>query len=234
MHQIWGVHMALGKTLVCLANSRKLSGRCVAGMVDDGSGEWVRPVSSRPKREVSAYERQYKDGTDPNVLDIVVVPFLRHQPHDFQSENWLLDPDYYWKKTGRIGWSELLRLQQHPRALWINGSSSYHGNNDRILTEEAITLPDSLKLIRVTGLTIQVHVPGERFGDQRPVLRACFSHAGHEYILRVTDPDYELEYLPKPEGIYALGESFLTVSLGEPYEGYVYKLVAAIIERAKV
>ncbi|MFI6581643.1 dual OB domain-containing protein [Embleya sp. NPDC050493] len=226
--------MELTKTLVCLANSRKHSGRCVAGMVGDGSGEWVRPVSARPGHEVSARERQYEDGTEPNVLDVVLVPLLRPQPHDFQSENWLLDPGCRWQKAGRVGWSGLLALEQRPGRLWINGSSTFHGSNDRVPTEQAVTLPDSLKLIRVTDLTLRVHAPGAKFGDQRPVLRACFSHAGHAYILRVTDPRYELEYLAGSEGIYELGESFLTVSLGEPFEGYVYKLAAAIIERAKI
>ena len=226
--------MAVIKTLVCLANSRKLSGRCVAGMVDDDSGEWVRPVSDRLNREVSARERQYEDGTEPNVLDIVSVPLLRPESHNFQSENWLLDPDYYWKKTGKVGWRGLLSLEQCPSSLWSNGSSTYHGNNDHILIEEALTLSDSLKLIRVTDLTLHMHVPGAMFGDQKRVLRARFSYRGHEYILRVTDPEYELEYQAKPEGVYELGESFLTVSLSEPFEGYVYKLVAAIIERAKI
>ncbi|MFF9673890.1 hypothetical protein ACF1GS_19710 [Streptomyces eurythermus] len=32
-------------------------------------------------------------------------------------------------------------------------------------------------------------------------------------------------------GTYRLGESFLTVSLGEEFKGYLYKMVAAIIER---
>ncbi|MGW1016174.1 dual OB domain-containing protein [Streptomyces niveus] len=226
--------MALVKTLVCLANSRKLLGRCVAGMVDDDSGEWVRPVSARLSREVSDKERRYKDGTDPRVLDIVEVPLLRPLPHDFQSENWLLDPNYYWKKAGTIGWRGLLALEQRPSSLWINRSSTYHGNNDRIPDEEADTLSDSLKLIRVTDLVLQVHAPGAMFGDQKRVLRAHFSHARHSYIMRVTDPECEQEYLAKPDGVYRLGESFLTVSLGEPYEGYVYKLVAAITERAKI
>ncbi|GGJ76334.1 hypothetical protein GCM10011583_04610 [Streptomyces camponoticapitis] len=226
--------MALIKTLVCLANSRKLSGRCVAGMVDDDSREWVRPVSSRPKGEVSDRERKYEDGTDPNVLDIISVPLIRPQPNDFQSENWLLDPACYWKKNGRLGWRGLLSLEQQPSALWVNGFSTYHGNDDRLPIEEAVTLSDSLKLIRITNLRLQVHLPGAAFGDQKRVLRAHFSYAGHEYILRVTDPVYEQAYLAKPEGMYELGESFFTVSLGEPYEGYVYKLVAAIIERAKI
>ncbi|TDU75338.1 hypothetical protein [Streptomyces sp. KS 21] len=226
--------MASTKTIVCLANSRKLSGRCVAGMVGDGSGEWVRPVSTRVNREVSARERQYQDGTDPNVLDVVSVPLLRPQSHDFQSENWLLDPDYCWKKIDRVGWRELLSLEQHPDTLWINGSSTFHGEDDRIPTEEAVTLPDSLKLIRITDLALQVHTPGAMFGDQKRVLRAHFSHKGNSHTLCVTDPEYELKYLAQPEGVYELGESFLTVSLGEPYQGYVYKLVAAIIERAKI
>ncbi|MFF3859111.1 hypothetical protein [Streptomyces sp. NPDC002209] len=226
--------MASTKTIVCLANSRKLLGRCVAGMVGDGSGEWVRPVSARVNREVSARERQYQDGTDPNVLDVVSVPLLRPQSHDFQSENWLLDPDCYWKKVDRVGWRKLLSLEQRPNTLWINGSSTFHGEDDRIPIEAAVTLPDSLKLIRITNLMLQVHTPGAMFGDQKRVLRARFSHKGNSHTLRVTDPEYELKYLAQPEGVYELGESFLTVSLGEPYEGYVYKLVAAIIERAKI
>lgn len=69
--------MATIKTLVCLANSRKLLGRCVAGIVDGSQAEWIRPISARPNREVSEYERQYEDGSDPRVLDIVSVPLLQ-------------------------------------------------------------------------------------------------------------------------------------------------------------
>jgi len=226
--------MATVKTLVCLANSRKNKGRCVAGMVDEGSGQWIRPVSARPNREVSEYERQYADSTDPRVLDIIAVPLLHPQARSYHSENWLLDPHYYWEKTGRAEWDTLLTLEQHPKTLWTNGHSTYHGNNNRVLIEQAHTLPDSLKLIRVDCVTLQVHMPGDRFGDTRKVVDAHFRHAGCTYILRVTDPEYEQTYVDEQEGTYKLSESFLTVSLGEPHEGYAYKLVAAIIERAKI
>jgi len=96
-------------------------------------------------------------------------------------------------------------------------------------------MADSLKLIRVGHVTLQVHVPGAAFGDSKRVVRARFRHAGSEYALRVTDPEYERAYLAKSNGMHELGESFLTVSLGEPHSnGYAYKLVAAIVERAKI
>lgn len=222
------------KTLVCLANSRKLSGRCVAGIVDGGSGEWIRPVSDRPSREVSEYEWQYNDGSDPNVLDVISIPLLRPQPQSFQSENWLLDPNSYWTKIGRVGWDTVLTLEQHPTSLWINGYQTYHGLNDRVPVERADTLADSLKLVRVRGVTLRVHTPNATLGSPKRVVSARFQHAGAEYILRVTDPNYERTYLARPNGRHELGESLLTVSLSEPFHGYAYKLVAAIIERTKI
>lgn len=173
------------------------------------------------------------DGSEPHVLDIVRIPLIRHQPVGFQSENWLLDPEYYWEKIGRIGWGDLTALEQRPATLWIKGYSTYHGRNDRIPVEQANTLADSLKLIRVDRMTIQVHVTGEAFGNPKRVVRARFWYAGTEYALLVTDPKYKDEYLTKPNGVYELGESFMTVSLGEPWNGSVFKLVAAIVEAAK-
>ena len=224
--------MTTTKVLVCLANSRKLSGRCVAGIVHDSPGEWIRPVSARPNGEVSEYERQYQDGSDPSVLDIVTVPLLRPQPHGFQRENWLLDPNYYWTKSGRIGWDQLLTLEQQPKVLWVNGYNTYHGGNDRVPIEQADMLTDSLKLIRVDSVTLQVHAPGAAFNNRKRVVNVQFKHSGAKYRLRVTDPEYERKYLAKPDGNYQLGEVFLTVSLGEPYDGYAYKLVATIFERS--
>ena len=57
-------------------------------------------MSARDTEEVSEWERQYEDGSDPRVLDVIDVPVLNPQPRDYQQENWLLDPDSYWKESG--------------------------------------------------------------------------------------------------------------------------------------
>ena len=54
---------------------------------------------------------------------------------------------------------------------------------------------------------------------------------GIRYCLWVTDPVHERRYLAKPDGTYPVDECFLTISLGEPFGGAVYKLIASIITR---
>ena len=71
-------------------------------------------------------------------------------------------------------------------------------------------------------------VPGSVGAFARRV-QGRFKHAGNRYYLWVTDPVYERQYLAKLDGDYQIGECFFTVSLGEPYGGACYKLIASII-----
>jgi hypothetical protein len=45
----------------------------------------------------------------------------------------------------------------------------------------------------------------------------------------------EREYLMKPQDEYLLDQKniYLTISLGEPFNGFCYKLVAAVINQSK-
>ena len=219
------------KRIVCLANSRKLHGRCVAGRewIGGRAGRWIRLVSDREHQEVSEYERQYEDGSDPKVLDVIDVPVLEPRPDDYQSENWLLDPEYYWEKVGRLSWFDLPAVVDPSVPLWLDGSSTYHGRNDRIPLDAVDSVADSLKLIHVGELSLSVFKPGEAFGNMKRRVQGRFTFAGRQYWLWVTDPVYERRYLAKLDGEYPIGECFLTVSLGEPYGGAVYKLIASII-----
>ncbi|MFF5331444.1 dual OB domain-containing protein [Streptomyces rubradiris] len=221
--------MATTKQLICLANSRKHRGRCIAG-IDIKSNTWIRPISSRPGHEVSESERTYRNGAEPRVLDVISMRLLRQRQFGYQSENWILDSSVRWTKLTRIEWDDLYRIEQRPMQLWINsGDSTARGLNDRIPVEREGEITDSLKLIRVDSLKITVGRPYDANRDLD--VRAEFHHAGSDYILKVTDSVYEEKFRKRGIGTYRLAESFLTVSLGEEFKGYLYKMVAGIIER---
>lgn len=230
--------MAVTKRVLCLANSRKPSGRCVAGleMLPTGPGPWVRPVSARPGEEVSEHERQYENGSDPRVLDVIDLPLLQHTPHACQTENWRLDPDHYWRLVRQADWDELQAYVENPETLWINGVNTYHGLNDEMTKEASDGLPRSLYLIRVPRVDLRVFAPGEAFGNPKRRVQACFRHANTDYWLWVTDPIVEKRYLALADGTHVLGECCLTLSLGEPFVKssgglFRHKLAAAVIER---
>lgn len=222
------------KRMVCLANSRKLSGRCVAGreIVKGRPGSWIRPVSDRENQEVSSEEQRYESGADPEVLDIIGVPLVGPRSAQFQTENWLLDPRYYWEKVGRVGWSDLQDFVEPGVSLWSNSESSYSGFHDRIAIDRAVQFSSSLRFVLVDQLTVVTFRPGEAFNNPKRRVQGRFKFRGIEYWLWITDPVFERRFLAVPDGTHELGECCLTVSLGEPHNGYVYKLIAAVIERA--
>lgn len=225
--------MATTKRIICLANSRKLHGRCVAGVEvpAEEPGGWIRPVSTREHQEVSEYERQYQDGSDPELLDIVDVPLLEHRPIDYQQENWILNPKYYWEKVGVFDWDDLHKIAERGDTLWRNGISTHSGTNYRIPINQATAETSSLKLVHVDGLGLSVFAPGQAFGNSKRRVQARFWFAGNKYALWVTDPHIERVYLAKEDGDYEFGDCYLTISLGEPYDDYCYKLVAALLEK---
>lgn len=223
------------KRIVCLANSRKLSGRCIAGkeFINNEPGDWIRPVSGNEHGEVSEDERRYDDGSYPKVLDIIEIPLIEPRPIDFQQENWLLDPQSYWVKVGQIIWKDLVKFCDPVQPLWIDDEHTFNGLNDTIPLSQVGTVQNSLRLLHVDSLNICVFKPGEAFGNSKRRVQGRFSYTGNDYHLWVTDPIYEQKFLSQPDGDYNLGESLLTISLGEPYNGSCYKLIAAIIERER-
>jgi len=91
----------------------------------------------------------------------------------------------------------------------------------------ASDLKSSLRFVLAEELSLFVL----RLDTGRRRVQGRFKHDGVQYWLWVTDPVYEREYLAKKDGEYHLGKTFLTVSLGEPYNGSCYKLIAAIIKK---
>ena len=216
------------KKIICLANSRKISGRCIAGREIE-SHNWIRPVSDRIDGEISEEERQFENGKYPQVLDILSIKFLKNKPMQYQTENYLIDPHTHWKKEGAIKWEELKNYKDTPDRLWINNEdSSSQGKNDRIPENEANKLTGSLFLIYVKEVKVIVQ---NIYGKRK--LRAEFYFNNHQYNLRVTDPRAEYFFFQKGEGEYIKNQVYLCISLGEPFgepfKKYCYKLIATLI-----
>ena len=225
--------MGYSYTIVCLANSRKPGGTCVAGkeFADGKFGGWVRPISSQPSEALSPSDRFYKGGGDPQLLDLIHIRMTEPRPEGFQTENHLIDSKQYWSKTGRATWKEIGKAVDETKGqLWSNESSTTYGTHDRVLAETAKGLKNSLLLVRPSGLVMQVKVEGGQFGKPRKKVRARFKCGDHQYCLSVTDAIAEALYMSKENGDYSIEEALLCVSLATfDEDGNAYKLVAGVI-----
>jgi hypothetical protein len=220
------------KKIVCLANSRKPGGRCVAGkeVLEDCYGVWVRPVSVRTTAEISIEEQQYENGNEPKLLDIIDIPMIAAVPRVHQTENHMIDAEVYWTKEGEVAWEDVNALLDTPASLWGNGDSTYHGRNDRMSQTAASAFQNSLWLIEPTNVVMRVLTPGAAFGNPKRRVRAEFTYKGVQYDLMVTDPVAEKVFLARPNGNYPLQDVLFCTSLAEAHtDGYCYKLVAAVI-----
>jgi hypothetical protein len=197
-----------------------------------GFGEWIRPVSARPSREVSEEDRRYADGSDPSLLDIIEIPLLRPEAERHQRENHLIDADRYWKRTGKASWTALAASAEDPHGpLWLNGHSSTYGLNDRVPATDLNALTRSLFLVKPPNVTLTVAHEGGDYGPARRRVRARFTLHGEQYCLVVTDPELERNYLARPDGEFVVTNALICVSLAEDFHGFGYKLAASIIMR---
>lgn len=221
------------KRLVCLANSQKYNGYCLAGkeIVSGGFGDWIRPVSAEEHGEIKQGELIYEDGSPITVCDTFIITLKGHSRHPYQSENYLIDGGYYCKKTGKITWQDIKEIATYEkRDLWLNGFSSNNGENDRIPLSRLSYPEKSLRLIYLPKAIISYHK--EYKGERK--CRLSFSYQGIEYRLVVTDPEVRGLTFEKEEESYELQEAYCCISLGEPLNGYAYKLVAAIITKERL
>lgn len=215
-------------TFVCLANSWKHGGHCIAGKALEWPYRWYRPVSARPGHELNEFERQYADGSEPQLLDVVDFAVAGRQPAFHQRENWLIaHPATPPQKRGKLTIEQTVALLEYPHTLWGTHYSSRRGQNDRLPTDVAAACRESLYLIRAA----HAEAVAEYTGSGRKRLRLRFRYRSDDYSIAVTDPVFTAGWIDQlePGDRLSIGEAILTVSLGEELAGYCYKLAAGII-----
>lgn len=222
--------------MVCLANSKKPGGTCVAGKVSEGKyqGYWIRPVAPRADNAITWQDQVYGNGQAPKLLDLVEINYTGLEGHGFQQENHLIDVSVRWSCLGHFPRQNLSLLEDAPASLWeTTHDDSYSGENDRVNQSHLTGHRGTLYLIRPTRVRIRVSAEGSYRGDNRLVLRAFFHYNNIYYGLKVTDTLYVSRFRERGAGTYDVDNiEFFTISLGEiANDGYAYKLVAAIYER---
>jgi hypothetical protein len=210
--------------LICMANSWRDGGRCIAG-IDIDTGQWVRPVP--PGGGPIPEPRAILEGKQIAPLDLIQMDLDEPAFNTrFQCENRRV-LDWNWKRLNRILASNVV---------YYSSRSKYvlHGPGKVVEPAQMESLPPqkwaSLQLIHVKNAFFR---RDDRKADR---WKAEFSIGwfGPKYCIAVTDPQ-ATELLNKGEEIRA--ECLLTVSLTEPIEfpqynkpPLCYKLVAGVIE----
>ena len=224
------------KTIVCLANSRKNGGRCVAGLEWDGeqAGDWIRPVSNlRDGRLRKGWLEQ--NGGNPALLSKIKMSLSGPEASEHQPENWLFDEADKWLHFGPVRWDELHKMADPVADLWGLGHETKHGKNNKIDPDEKIDR--TLRLVKVPALHVSVFWNWVKRGKGGTEVWAKFRYNHNDYRLKVTDVHQEEDLKNRGEPEYEFGECYLTISIVGPYDNEYnedkcrYGLVAAIIPR---
>ena len=219
------------KKFICMGNSYKNGGRCLAGIEieqngssvsvvrnSDGTPKWIRPVMSNgdhglPEHLVGSF----------SVLDIIQVNVSSNSPVGSHSENVLFSSI---RKVGRLGLDE-----KNLVPLCDNSHSVIFFNRGKAVPGEVFENGDySLMFIKPENPMIQVQY--DDYGHEK--YRIQFSYKGNLYDFPLTDPEYInlLQNGTRPSGLRATGDLYFTLSLGVCFNDWHYKLVAGVIDLA--
>jgi hypothetical protein len=215
--------------IIVLAASLKHGGRCIAGL-STADGRWVRPVGTGGHGELYPYHYDV-DGRVPSLLDVV------HFQHDGNTS----EPDQ--PENVRVVRSPWERIERIPledayarlspalvRGPEVLGSRSHYVDED----VAARGMAASLALVEPSELCLSLdHHSSKPQGSPR----AKFTHDGQHYDLPLTDFIIKPRLLKSGYGQHSFSEliaaepahPLLVASLGTPYKGRHYKLIAAVL-----
>jgi len=215
--------------LLVLASSKKLAGRCLAGISLE-TGKWVRPVSSLGGEALGIADCGI-EGRYPRLLEIVRLETLEACPLAHQPENvlipkqpWLLEPELAPRRVIEI-------LSDH-----LEHGPDLLGSTARIFDAQACLaapVKASLAIVEPQALSLENEQVPWRDGSRQ---WAHFRLGGASHSLTISDFVIGPRLKRKPFGSYRLGDleipsirrPLITVSLAGAYDDRHYKLAAAL------
>jgi len=236
MAKLLGIAKTETVEMLCLANSRKMQGRCVAGLKTDGQG-WVRPVAAGADGTLRAADYRLPDGSEPRLLDSIQIGCGEAKPEPHQPEN---------QRISRTPWRLIARpvpevMPEAVRSLLlgslVKGPLLLGSFGDKRDYGVLCRTPAAASLALVAPENLLWHIKTGVRGNRQTKAEFHLTHT--PYSLSVTDPVWAQRLAHLPNGRYprdaanvgASEQILFTVSLSEPLEwnNHCYKLVAGVI-----
>lgn len=215
------------KYFICLANSYKHGGRCIAGIEvvpqsdgslgivrhDDGRPRWIRPVSMSANGEIPNHlAESFKIFSLVKLTDVEPCPDNAHT-EDVHCTRMGICP---FELSPTKDFLDQLIDTQHQAAFYFRGKS--------IPTTIIDRLDYSLMLIHPDNACAYCDE-----GRENSKYRMKFTYNGSNYDFPITDPVFLEQFKKSPDSYADLDGVYLVLSLGIAFEGFHYKLVATVV-----
>lgn len=209
--------------IICLANSKKFSERCVAGIevvksdngykmcTENSTPKWIRPITKNTHGE---FPTQLAENL--KLLDVIEFKIIEPCPSGYQSENVYFADDSI-KKTGEIQLSSknLDTLAHNTSLLFTNKGKAVHA-------DVIDTIEYSLILIKPSNYRVFIKPDNNQ-------LRMKFHYNSVEYDLPITDIKFEENFRRNGKMLDSMKNVYLTISLAVIHNNWHSKLIAGII-----
>lgn len=205
--------------IICLANSYKRQGRCIAGIEID-SGRWIRPVSDLDDGQIPIEDERI-DAENIAVLDIVDIPIDPVRKASYEIENYRYT-EQAWRVADRAKIIDLLGYCERELLYREYGGTIPF---DELIDRSPVR---TLQLIEVKSLYC--------YRNARNRWKAKILDEGYyfsDFELSITDP-IALEKLNQGKSLSP--HCLICISLSKPWQAtpiddfLCYRLVAGIIE----
>lgn len=208
---------------ICLANSYKEGGRCLAGIeiennnpvITDNKPKWIRPVCNTEHGEIPSNIVSHI-----RISDIVEIQTSDKPTGEYyQSENVFFDINSI-KVIGKYDESRLDEL--------CDNRSLIFGNKGKAISGEFINKLDySLMLVKTNQFSF-INRTYENT-PERNQIRMSFQYNSNNYDFPVTDPVFMKRYEMNPDFVQKYNNAYIVLSVGVCWNDWYYKLVTTII-----
>lgn len=217
----------MDKHFICLANSYKHGGRCIAGIEvvpqsdgsltivrhDDGRPRWIRPVSMSANGEIPNHlAESFKIFSLVKLTEVEPCPHKAHTEDVHCSRMEICPFDLLPTKS----FLNLLIDTQHQAVFYYRGKAIPATIIDRL----------NYSLMLIQPKNVSAYCDEERENSK---YRMKFTYFGSNYDFPITDPVFLEQFKKNPEKYDDLDGVYLVLSLGLEFEGFHFKLVATVV-----